>query len=116
VVGLAKKKEEVHIPSSREPLKLPAGSETLRFLQRMRDEAHRFAVEYHRKLRLKKISDSVLDDIPGIGEQRKVLLLLEFGSIDNIRKSSVDEISSVPGIGRKLAMRVKFELEKNDED
>ncbi|MBD3180204.1 MAG: excinuclease ABC subunit UvrC [Candidatus Latescibacteria bacterium] len=116
VVGLAKKKEEVYIPSSREPLKLPAGSETLRFLQRMRDEAHRFAVEYHRKLRLKKISDSVLDDIPGIGEQRKVLLLLEFGSIDNIRKSSADEISSVPGIGRKLAMRVKFELEKNDED
>lgn len=72
-------------------------------LKRIRDEAHRFAIGYHRKLRGKTITHSILDNIPGIGEKRKLILLKHFGSIENLKKSSEDEIVKVSGIGKKIA-------------
>ncbi|MFO7915912.1 MAG: excinuclease ABC subunit UvrC [Candidatus Krumholzibacteriales bacterium] len=116
VAGLAKKNELIYLPGRKKPLTLPASSDSLKFLRRMRDEAHRFAVSYHRKLRISKLSRSILDSIEGIGEERKILLLIEFGSIENLKRSSVDEIMSVPGIGKKLASRIKKELDRNNEE
>lgn len=116
VAGLAKKKELIYLPGKKSPLRLPASSDSLKFLQRMRDEAHRFAVRYHRKLRIRKISRSILDSIEGIGEERKIMLLIEFGSIENLRSSSIDEIMKVPGIGKKLASRIKEALDSSNEE
>lgn len=112
LIGLAKKHEEIHREGKRGVLVLPRRSGVLRLLQRIRDEAHRFAVEYHRKLRSKRLEASELDVIPGIGEKRKVLLLVEFGSLESIRKASVDEIASVPGIGRKVAGNIYERLHR----
>jgi excinuclease ABC subunit C len=116
VAGLAKKNEQIYQAGRKEALSLPASSGALRFLQRMRDEAHRFAVSYHRKLRLNRISESALDSIEGIGSERKLLLLLEFGSIQAIREASAAEIEAVPGFGKVLAARVKEQLEVTDEE
>lgn len=106
VIGLAKKNEELYRIESNEVLRLPQRSEVLRFLQRIRNEVHRYAVSYHRKLRSKRLSHSALDEVPGIGEKRKMLLLSAFGSLEAIARASVEEIASIPGIGGKLAEEI----------
>jgi excinuclease ABC subunit C len=112
VIGLAKKHEEIHMETRSEALRLPKRSPALRFLQQVRDEAHRFAVEYHRKLRMKRTIRSELDGIEGIGEKRKLTLLVEFGSLDGLKRASVEDISSVPGIGDTIARRIYNELHR----
>ncbi|MBA8823561.1 excinuclease ABC subunit C [Saccharopolyspora lacisalsi] len=106
VVGLAKRLEEVWLPAEPEPVILPRTSEALYLLQRVRDEAHRFAVTYHRKKRSRRLTDSELDAIPGLGRTRKAALLKHFGSLRKIRRAGVDEISAVPGFGRSTAEAV----------
>jgi len=103
VCGLAKRLEEVWLPGDRDPVILPRRSEGLYLLQRVRDEAHRFAVAYHRQRRAKAAKASVLDEIPGLGPTRRKALLKEFGSVKRIRHASVEEVAAVPGIGQKLA-------------
>jgi len=109
-VGLAKKQEEVFVPGCSEPLVLPRGSQGLYLLQRIRDEAHRFAIGYHRKLRTKKSLTSVLEDIPGIGPRRRQALLKHFGSIEAIRQASVEELAAVKGMTRKAAESIKEQV------
>ena len=106
VIGLAKEREEVWLPTAAGPTILPATSQALYLLQRLRDEAHRFAVTYHRKLRAKTQTRSVLDELPGVGPARKRALLRVFGSTKQMRSATVDEIASVPGISRSLAERI----------
>lgn len=106
VVGLAKKNEEIYYPGRGEPLRLARRDEGLMLLQRLRDEAHRFAITYNRQRRGKKISRSVLDDIPGVGPGRKKALLQHFGSAARIKTASLDEIAATPGINRKVAEAV----------
>ncbi|MBU8921396.1 MAG: excinuclease ABC subunit UvrC [Bacteroidales bacterium] len=106
VVGLAKRNEEIHMAGYEGVIRLSRRNEVLRLLQRMRDEAHRFAVEYHRKIRRKKISTSELDGIKGIGEKRKIKLLMAFGSLKGIRKAGIEDIASIPGIGKQIAGKV----------
>ena len=110
VIGLAKEREEVFMPGLPQPLVLPANSQALYLLQRLRDEAHRFAVTYHRKLRAKSQTKSVLDELPGVGPARKRSLLRVFGSSRQMRSATVDEIASVPGISRSLAERIHASL------
>lgn len=95
VVGLAKKLEEVYFPQQGEPLAIPRGDEALYLLQRVRDEAHRFAITYHRKLRGKRMVDSVLDEVPGIGPARKKALLRRFGSLKRIREADEHDLADV---------------------
>ncbi len=95
VAGLAKRMEEVYLPGRPEPIRIPRGEEALYALQRVRDEAHRFAVEYHRKLRGKRMVDSVLDDVPGIGPARKTALLRRFGSLKRMREASPEDLAGV---------------------
>lgn len=106
VIGLAKEFEEIFIPQTQNPIIIPKNNEGLQLLQRVRDEAHRFAVTYHRKLRSKAIEGSELDDIKGIGKKRKIKLLKHFGDIENIKKASVDEIATVKGLNKKVAKAV----------
>jgi len=106
VAGLAKRNEEVFLPGRSDPLVLPARSGALKLLQRIRNEAHRFAVEYHRDMRSRDIELSGIDRIPGVGKKRKIQLLVRFGSLDAIRSASVEEISSIEGIGEKTAERI----------
>jgi excinuclease ABC subunit C len=94
-VGLAKRLEEVYVPGTNEPITIARGSESLYLLQRVRDEAHRFAVTYHRKLRTKRMIDSILDDVDGIGPARKRALVREFGSLKGIRAASKTELIGV---------------------
>jgi len=110
LVGLAKRLETLHLPDG-EVIQLPISSPALRLLMRVRDEAHRFALKYHRNLRKKRLSKSILDDIPGIGPKRKRALLSYFGSVERIREASVEEIASLPGFSVKLARKVKDFLE-----
>ena len=95
VVGLAKKLEEVYFPNRSDPLAIPRGEEALYILQRVRDEAHRFAVTYHRTLRGKRMVDSMLDDVAGIGPARKRALLREFGSLKRLREADPDQLAEV---------------------
>jgi excinuclease ABC subunit C len=95
VAGLAKRMEEVYLPGRADPIRIPRGEEALFLLQRVRDEAHRFAVGYHRTLRGRRMVDSVLDGIPGIGPVRKKALLRRFGSLKKIREASVGELGEV---------------------
>ena len=95
VVGLAKKLEEIYFPNEPEPYLIPRGEEALYLVQRVRDEAHRFAVSYHRTLRRRRLVDSVLDDIPGIGPGRKKALLRQFGSVKRLREADVQALSNV---------------------
>lgn len=98
VIGLAKKLEEVFIPGSAEPIIIPRGEEALYLLQRVRDEAHRFAIAYHRSLRDKSMVDSILDDVPGVGPGRKKQLIKKFGSVKRMRNASIAELGEVvPG-------------------
>ena len=110
VVGLAKRLEEVWVPGVEYPVVLPRTSEGLYLLQRLRDEAHRFAITFHRQRRSKAMTTSQLDGIPGLGEKRRKALLKQFGSVKKIRAASVDELSDVPGIGPALAAVVAAQL------
>ena len=103
IIGLAKEREEIYRPGRALPLQLPMDSGALRLLQRIRDEAHRFANAYHQLLMKKRVGESILDDCPGVSQNRKNLLLRKFGSVNRLRKATVDEIASTEGIGRKLA-------------
>jgi len=103
IIGLAKEFEEIYRPGRALPLRLPDDSGALRLLQRIRDEAHRFANAYHQLLMKKRIGESILDDCPGVSQNRKNLLLRKFGSVQRLRKASVEEIASTEGIGQKLA-------------
>jgi excinuclease ABC subunit C len=107
VASLAKEKEEVFIADKTESLDIPQTSAALYLLQRIRDEAHRFALGYHQKLRHKEVITSALDSIPGIGPKRKKALLKKFGSVQSIKDASIDELTKVAGITTKLAEQVK---------
>jgi excinuclease ABC subunit C len=107
VVGLAKRHEEIFVPGEEEPIVLPRGSEALFLVQRIRDEAHRFAITFHRQVRGKTAIQSALDAVPGVGPKRKKALLKKFGTVKAIREADVDEIASTVGFTRALAERVK---------
>ena len=109
--GLAKRLEEVWLPDSDDPVILPRTSEGLYLLQRLRDEAHRFAITHHRERRSKSMVESVLDQVPGLGEVRRKLLLNHFGSLKKLRAATVEEIAAVPGFGTKTAISIKQALE-----
>jgi excinuclease ABC subunit C len=111
VVGLAKEREELFLPGRSEPVVLPPTSPALYLVQRIRDEAHRFAITYHRTLRDRRTVRSAFDDLPGVGPKRKRELLKVFGSIKRVREAPVEQIAAVPGIGRALAERIKATLE-----
>jgi excinuclease ABC subunit C len=113
IIGLAKEHEEIYRPSRALPLQLPMDSGALRLLQRIRDEAHRFANAYHQLLMKKRIGESILDDCPGVSQNRKNLLLRKFGSVKRLRKATVEEIASTDGIGRKLAEEVHRFLQRH---
>jgi excinuclease ABC subunit C len=108
--GLAKRLEEVWLPSSADPLIFPRNSEGLYLLQRIRDEAHRFAITFHRSRRSKVMLESLLDEIPGLGSARRTALLDRFGSVTAIRKAAVGELATTPGIGEKLAETIAQSL------
>jgi excinuclease ABC subunit C len=108
--GLAKRLEEVWLPDLDEPVILPRTSEALYLLQRVRDEAHRFAITYHRQKRSKSMVVSALDDVPGLGETRRKALLRRFGSLARLREASAEQIAEVPGIGAKTAAAVVASL------
>jgi excinuclease ABC subunit C len=110
VCGLAKRLEEVWQPGEEYPVILPRSSEGLYLLQRVRDEAHRFAINYHRQKRGKAATASVLDDVPGLGPARRAALLKHFGSVRKLGAASVEEIAAVPGIGPKLAVTITAAL------
>jgi excinuclease ABC subunit C len=105
--GLAKEQEELFRAGHSEPLRLPLDSEALFLVQRVRDEAHRFAITFHRVVRKKTAFTSVLDGISGLGPARRRSLIRRFGSIDGIRSASVDELMTVKGITRPLAVAIK---------
>jgi excinuclease ABC subunit C len=111
VIGLAKEYEEIHRPGETEPLRLSADSGALKLLQRVRDESHRFANTYNAQLRLKKISESMLDEFPGIGGRRKAALLKKFGSVQRLRLAGAEQIAEVAGFGGKTAEELKKFLE-----
>ena len=106
LIGLAKRLEEVWLPGEPEPLILPRTSDALYLLQRVRDEAHRFAISYHRQKRSKRMTSSVLDSVTGLGETRRTALLKHFGSVRRLRDASVEQIIEVPGVGRRTAEAV----------
>lgn len=114
-VGIAKRFEELHLPDGRK-LSLPASSSALKLIKNIRDEAHRFAIQYHRKLGLKKLSLSRLDEIEGIGKKRKEALLRHFGFEKKIKEASIEDIMSVKGISKKMAEKIyNFLKGENDE-
>jgi excinuclease ABC subunit C len=113
VCGLAKRLEEVWIPGEEYPVILPRSSEGLYLLQRVRDEAHRFAIAYHRAKRGKAATTSALDDVPGLGPARRKALLKQFGSVRKLSAASIEEIAAVPGIGTRLAATVSAALGAN---
>ncbi len=106
MIGLAKRLEEVWVPSEPDPLIMPRNSEGLYLLQRVRDEAHRFAITYHRSKRSKRMTASALDSIRGLGEHRRKALVTHFGSVARLKEASVEEITAVPGIGVATAKAV----------
>jgi excinuclease ABC subunit C len=106
VCGLAKRLEEVWLPSQEDPVVLPRTSEGLYLLQRVRDEAHRFAITHHRSRRSKTMVESLLDDVAGLGEVRRKSLLKRFGSLRRLRAATVEEIAEVPGIGMRTAQAI----------
>lgn len=108
IIGLAKRIEEIFLPNKKDPIILPHDQPGLQLLQRLRDEAHRFGITYHRSLRSKEAIKSALDDIPGVGPKTKKLLKSKFGTVDSIRTASLHELIQV--VGEKLAERIKNEL------
>ena len=113
VIGLAKQHEEIFRPGTSEPLLLPHETGALKLLQRIRDEAHRFANNYNELLLLRRIRESILDDCPGMSPKRKEALLRRFGSIKKIRNATIKELESVPGIGKKTAAQMQAWLSKS---
>jgi excinuclease ABC subunit C len=111
VVGLAKEREEIFLPGRDAPVLLPTTSPALYLMQRLRDEAHRFAITYHRSLRARAATHSAFDDMPGVGPKRRAALLRVFGSAKRIREAPVEQVAAVPGIGAALAARIKADLE-----
>ncbi|EEF60917.1 excinuclease ABC subunit UvrC [Pedosphaera parvula] len=111
IIGLAKEFEEIYRPGQSEPLRLSHASGALKLLQRVRDESHRLANTYNAELRLKKISESILDEFPNIGQRRKADLLKKFGSVQRLRIATVEQIAEVPGFGGKMAADLKAFLE-----
>ncbi|HAO67738.1 MAG TPA: excinuclease ABC subunit C, partial [Verrucomicrobiales bacterium] len=102
--------EEIYQPGKPDPIRLDHRSGALKLLQRVRDESHRFANTFNAQLRLKKISESLLDEFPGIGQSRKAALLKKFGSVQRIKTASLEEISQLPGFGGKTAEKLKLFL------
>ncbi|MFL6137882.1 MAG: excinuclease ABC subunit UvrC [Frankiaceae bacterium] len=114
LVGLAKRLEEVWLPGRSDPVILPRTSEALYLLQRVRDEAHRFAITYHRQRRSRSMTASALDGVAGLGETRRKALLRHFGSLKRLRQAGVDEIAQVPGIGPRTAEAVMAALRREE--
>ena len=108
--GLAKREEEIYVADVDEPIRLPRTSQALYLLQRVRDEAHRFAISYHRTVRGKSVRQSALDAVPGVGPKRKRALLRKFGSVKVLRSASIEEIAATEGVSRRLAETVKRSL------
>ncbi|HEX3785089.1 MAG TPA: excinuclease ABC subunit UvrC [Pseudonocardiaceae bacterium] len=106
VAGIAKRLEEVWLPGEPDPVILPRTSEAMYLVQRVRDEAHRFAITFHRQKRSKRMTTSELDEVPGLGQARKTALLKYFGSLKRLRSATVEQISEVPGVGRRTAEAV----------
>src|SRR6185369_14527135 len=111
VIGLAKEFEEIYLPGQSEPLRLGLDHPAVKLLQRLRDECHRVANSYNAQLRVKKISESLLDEFPGIGERRKAALLKKFGSVQRLRAATLEQLAAVPGFGGKAAAELKAFLE-----
>ena len=111
VIGLAKEFEEIYRPGESQPLRLGLDHPAVKLLQRVRDECHRVANSYNAELRLKKISESILDEFPNLGEKRKAALLKKFGSVQQLRLASVEKIAEVSGFGGKAAAALKTFLE-----
>ena len=111
VAGLAKEREEIFLPERDEPVLLPTTSSALYLMQRLRDEAHRFAITYHRSLRAKAATRSAFDDLPGVGPKRRAALLRVFGSAKRVREAPLEQVAAVPGIGASLAAKIKAGLE-----
>ena len=111
IIGLAKEFEEIYRPGESQPLRLNHDNNALKLLQRIRDESHRVANSYNAQLRLKKISESILDDFPGVGDARKAALLKKFGSIQRLRTATLEQIAEIPGFGGKAAQELKTFLE-----
>jgi excinuclease ABC subunit C len=112
--GLAKRLEEVWLPNNSEPIIFPRHSEALYLLQKLRDEAHRFAINFHRSKRAKVMLESLLDEVSGLGEIRRKSLLSHFGSVTALKAASVDELASVPGIGAKMAQTIMEQIKNQD--
>jgi excinuclease ABC subunit C len=112
VVSLAKRLEEVFVPGSKRPMVLPQDSVALQLLQRLRDEAHRFAIEHHRIRRDRSMRASILDELQGIGPVRKRLLLRHFGSPERLLGASREELQAVPGLPGKVARRLHEQLHR----
>jgi excinuclease ABC subunit C len=110
LIGLAKRLEEVWLPGEHYPVILPRSSEGLYLLQRVRDEAHRFAITFHRQRRSKAMTMSVLDGIPGLGETRRKALVARFGSLKRLRAASMADLLAVPGIGPQTAEAIRAAL------
>ena len=110
VISLAKRFEEVYLPNRDEPITLPFNSEALHILQRIRDEAHRFALTYHQNIRARNLKSSILDSIPGVGSARRKALIRRFGSVAGIKKASLEDLLTVPGITRPVAEAIKEAL------
>jgi excinuclease ABC subunit C len=110
LAGLAKQNEELFVQDLAEPIVLPRTSQALYLVQRIRDEAHRFAITYHRKVRSKSGMESALDSVPGVGPKRKRALLRKFGSLKGVREASVEDIASTVGFTKSLAEKVKQHL------
>jgi len=113
VIGLAKKEEEIFKPNKSEPIIISHRSPALHLLQRVRDEAHRFAVSYHRKLRSRRLTHSLLDKIPGVGPKRRKALLRHFGSLGEIKKANITKLKQVEGISGKTARKIYDYLREN---
>jgi excinuclease ABC subunit C len=111
LIGLAKEFEEIYLPGQSEPLRLGLDHPAVKLLQRVRDECHRVANSYNAQLRLKKISESVLDEFPGIGDRRKAALLKKFGSVQRLKTATLEQIAAIPGFGGKAAEELKQFLE-----
>ena len=111
VIGLAKEFEEIYVPGESKPLRLGLNHPAVKLLQRIRDECHRVANSYNAQLRIKRISESVLDEFPGIGERRKQALLKKFGSVQRLRTATLEQIAAIPGFGGKAAAELKTFLE-----
>jgi excinuclease ABC subunit C len=110
LAGLAKEREELFLPGRSDPILLPSTSPALYLVQRLRDEAHRFAITYHRDLRAKRTMKSAFDDLPGVGPKRRQALLRVFGSVKRVREAPVEQIAAVPGISASLAQKIKASL------